>query len=108
MSLATRLRKLRIKSGKSLQDLADEADTSKAHVWDLETGRAKNPSADLLVKLSKALKVSVADLMGENPAAEDQDPQIVAMYRDLQDLTPEDREAIQRMMDHLRNRNRDT
>jgi transcriptional regulator with XRE-family HTH domain len=104
MSLASKIKELRLKKKKSLQDVADEVNASKAHVWDLETGKSKNPSIDLLTKLAKCFGVSVAEMIGENPASKDVDPQIVAMYRELKDLTPADRQAIQSMMDHLKSR----
>lgn len=104
MSLAEKLKKLRIARGKSLQELADDVESSKAHIWDLETGRSKNPSIDLLKNLAKALKVSVADLVGENPTGDNEDPHIVAMYRELKELSPEDREVIQTVIDRFRKR----
>jgi transcriptional regulator with XRE-family HTH domain len=104
MSLAVKLKQLRIARGKSLQELADEVGASKAHIWDLETGRSKNPSIELLTKLANALKASIADLVGENPTGEAEDPEVVAMYRELKDLTPEDRAAIQGIIDHFKNR----
>lgn len=104
MSLGAKLRELRVKKALSLQDLADAVGASKAHIWDLERNRSKNPSIDLLTKLSKALGVSVSDLIGENPGAENESPQLVAMYRDFKKLSEEDREAIQKMVDHLNSR----
>jgi transcriptional regulator with XRE-family HTH domain len=104
MSLAARLKQLRMKTRKSLQDVADEVGASKAHIWDLETGRAKNPSIELLMKLAKCFGVSVADLIGENPHGANEEPRLVAMYRELKDLTEEDRKVIQSMMDHFRKR----
>lgn len=107
MSLAAKLKALRIRRAKSLQQLADEVGASKAHIWDLEQARSKNPSIELLTKIAKALGVSVADLVGENPQGKGEDPKLVAMYRELKDLSPKDREAIQRMMDHLKSRSDD-
>ena len=104
MALAARLKELRTRTRKSLQDVADEVGASKAHIWDLETGRATNPSIDLLTKLSRCLNVSVADLIGENPPGEDTSPELIAMFRDLQELSESDRQAIQSMMEHFRRR----
>ncbi|MCW2318612.1 transcriptional regulator with XRE-family HTH domain [Rhodoblastus acidophilus] len=104
MSLATRLKEARIRTKKSLQEVADEIGASKAHIWDLETGRAKNPSIDTLTKLATCLGTSVRDLIGENPEAEGENPEIVRMYRELKELTDDDRAAIQAMMDHLKKR----
>ena len=109
MSLAANLKRLRIKKGMSLQQLADHKDVnaSKAHVWDLETGRSKNPSVELLTGLAKALEVGIADLTGENPRGESEDPQMVAMYRELKELTPEDREIVKTVIDGFRNRRKE-
>lgn len=104
MSLAVRLKELRLKKGKSLQKLADEVGASKAHIWDLETGRATNPSIDLLEKLSKSLGSSISALVGEDPSSDNSEPEMVAMYRDLKKLQPDDRETIKIMMERLRRR----
>lgn len=100
MALAAKLKQLRTATRKSLQDLADDVGASKAHIWDLETGRATNPSIELLTKLSRALNVSVAELIGETAASDE--PELLAMFRDLKTLSPDDRKAIQGMMDHFR------
>lgn len=100
MALAAKLKQLRTATRKSLQELADDVGASKAHIWDLETGRATNPSIELLTKLSRALNVSVAELIGETAASDE--PELLAMFRDLKTLSPDDRKAIQGMMDHFR------
>jgi len=104
MSLAQKLKALRLKKNKSLQQVADEVGASKNHIWDLETGKSRNPSIELLTKIAKCFGVSVSELIGENPAGSSEDPSVVAMYRELKELSPKDREAIQQMMDHLKTR----
>jgi transcriptional regulator with XRE-family HTH domain len=89
-----RLKELRLKKKLSLQELADAVGVSKAHVWELETGKSKNPSVELLSKLAKHFEVPVAQLMGEDPEASEEDQELVAMFRDLKDLTPRDREIL--------------
>ena len=98
MSLGVRLKELRIKKGKSLQEVADAVGASKAHVWDMETGRSKNPSIELLLKLAKFFGVGIADLVGENPNAEEEGSRALSMYRELNELKDEDLEFIQQMM----------
>ncbi len=102
MALAVRLKALRVRTKKSLQEVADAVGASKAHIWDLETGRAKNPSIDLLKKLAECFQVGVADLIGENPDSGDAEPQAVAMFRQLTELSPADRDVIQSMIDRLK------
>lgn len=104
MAVAARLKELRVRKNMSLQEVADAVGASKAHVWDLETGRAKNPSIELLTKLAKCFGVSVADIIGENPHGPDEEPKLVAMYRQLKELKPADQDAIQSMMDHFKKR----
>ncbi len=104
MALGSKLKELRLKRGLSLQDLADLIGASKAHVWDLETGRSKNPTIDLLGKLAKALGTSISDLVDENPDGDEQETEVIAMYRDLKGLSDNDRETIRLMMERLKNR----
>lgn len=98
LSLAARLKNLRLKNGVSLQAAADAIGISKAHLWELEMGKSTNPSVDLLVKLANYFKVSIASLVGENPKGEE-DEKLVAMFRQLKQLDPSDRELIQLIMD---------
>jgi len=50
----------------SLQNVADRAGMSKAHVWELEQGRAVNPTVSSLFAISRAIGVSVSELLGED------------------------------------------
>ena len=104
MSLGTRLHELRVRKAMSLQDVADAIGISKAHVWNLEKGMSDNPSMDLLLKLAELFRVRVADLVGENPAAESEAPEMVAMFRDLKSLSERDREAIRVLMEQMKRR----
>jgi len=103
MSFATRLKEARLKKGLSLQKLADEIGASKAHMWDLETDRAKNPSLEVLTGLSRALDVSIASLVGE-VVADNSPDEALAMFRDLPSLSEEDQQTIKIMMERLRQR----
>lgn len=54
--------KLRERQDMSLQDVADDACLSKAHVWDVEQGNSKNMRIDTLCRLALALDVHPNDL----------------------------------------------
>jgi transcriptional regulator with XRE-family HTH domain len=86
----------------SLQQLADEIGASKAHVWDLEQGNTKNPSLDLLTKLSRALEVPIKDLIGETSETTEQEAALAPLFRDLRGLKPEQIELIRAMTEKLR------
>ena len=106
MSFGSKLHELRIARGMSLQAVADAVGISKAHIWNLEKGQSDNPSVELAMKLADLFRVRLADLVGENPNAKDEAPEMVAMFRELKKLDERDRETIQVLMDQLR-RNRE-
>ena len=102
MSFGRKLHDLRVRNRMSLQDVASAVGMSKAHVWNLEKGLSENPSIELVVKLADLFRVRVADLVGENPGADSEEPEMVAMFRDLKQLSERDRETIQVLMDQLK------
>jgi transcriptional regulator with XRE-family HTH domain len=62
--IAARCAELREQHGLSLQDVADRAELSKSHIWDLEQGRARNPTVDTAVRLARAFGVSLDYMTG--------------------------------------------
>ncbi|HEV2501773.1 MAG TPA: helix-turn-helix transcriptional regulator [Mesorhizobium sp.] len=102
VELAVKLKQLRMRSGKSLQEVADAVGASKAHIWDLERGASKNPSLNLIKSLADFYKIGIADLVGENPGSPEAEAELIAMYRNLTELSQSDRETIQILMDRLK------
>lgn len=107
MAFGRRLHDLRVRNRMSLQQVADAVEISKAHIWNLEKGLSENPSIELVTKLADLFEVRIADLVGENPDAEGEEPEMVAMFRGLKQLEPRDRKTIKVLMDQLK-RNRDS
>jgi transcriptional regulator with XRE-family HTH domain len=104
MSLATKLKELRIRDRRSLQQVANAIGTSKTHIWDMEQGNSANPTRELLTKLADHFRVSVSDLVGENPNATGEPSELVALYRDLKSLSDADRRTIEAVMRTLKNK----
>lgn len=98
MTIGAKLKELRIKNKKSLQEVADAIGISKAHVWNIEKGESSNPSMDILNKLAQFFRVSVSDLVGENPLGASEPTELVALYRDLKELSHRDRAAIEALV----------
>lgn len=98
MALGVKVKELRMKKGLSLQQVADGAGSSKAHIWDIETGKNKNPSIDSLNKLADFFDVSVTYLVGEDPNSESEDTELIAMFRELKGLEKSDRDKIRKIM----------
>ncbi len=104
MQLARKLNQLRLKSGESLQDVATAVGVSKAHVWELEKGRAENPSMALVTRLADHFGVSLGYLVGEDLDAPDADDDLVRMFRQAQELDPADRRILDAMVQQFRQR----
>ena len=91
MSLAMRLQNLRTAKRQSLQTVADAIGASKAHIWELEKGTAKNPSIELVRKLADYFEVSISRLVGESPDEDGDDEDLLVIYRQLKSLDLRDR-----------------
>ena len=87
-------------------EVADAVGVSKAHIWELEKGRADNPSMSLVTRLADHFGVSVASLVGEDLLAGDADPAIARMFRQAGELEPEDLAFLDEMMQSLLRRRR--
>lgn len=62
-SLGQRLAKLREGRGWTLSDLARETGVSRSYLYELEAGRRKNPTQNVLQRLSDALGSDLSDLV---------------------------------------------
>lgn len=107
MSLATRIAKLRRQNNQSLQDVADAVGVSKPHIWEIEKGRADNPSMALVTRLADHFGVSVTYLVGEDIESDDADTQLQRMFRLARDLDPRDRAVLDDTMKSLLKRRQD-
>lgn len=67
-SIGARIMTIRSQRQLSLQEVADRAGISKSHVWELEQGRARNPTIDTAVRIASALGVSLDYLIGLSTA----------------------------------------
>ena len=101
MSIAEKLCKLRQGKSQSLQVVADAVGASRAHIWEVETGRTKKPSLDLVRRLADHYGVSVGWLVGEVDEG-NVDQEATALYRTFQSLSPHNKQHIQAIIDSMR------
>ena len=104
MDIGERLFSLRQKSNQSLQQVADAIGISKAHIWELEKGRSKNPSFELVRKLAKHFGVSIDELVGVAEEPEAATLQIERLHRGFEDLSDGDRAVVEEMIKALKAR----
>jgi transcriptional regulator with XRE-family HTH domain len=109
MSLAVRLKELRLKSGKSLQEVADEVSISKPHIWELERGTSKNPSFDLIKRLAGYYGVPVDALAGEDKMPDESQMHLRQFFREIEEknLTADDIKILRATASALGNKNTD-
>lgn len=95
-----------MKEGWSLQQVADDVGVSKAHIYELELNKVKNPSVETLKKLAKLFDMPLSYLLDD-----DENIEFQVMFRDLQkdlaDLDEKDRETIEFMVKALKSRKAD-
>lgn len=104
--LGERIHRLRLKTDQSLQQVADAVGAAKAHVWQIEKGRADNPSIQLVKRLADHFGVSVGYLVDEDADAPEVDDDIRRMFRQAHELDPTDRATLDNMMKHFLERKR--
>jgi transcriptional regulator with XRE-family HTH domain len=103
MSVAARLKELRVRKNKSLQDVADAVGVSKTHIWELEKSRTENPSLDMLKKLADYFGVPIRTLVGEDLESSE-DAKLVRMFRQVGELSQQERDILDDMIQSLRKR----
>lgn len=64
VAMGQRIKERRAAFGMSLQELAEKAGSSKAHIWALENGQVENPSIVLIMRVASALVLSLDELLG--------------------------------------------
>ncbi|MGB6053963.1 MAG: helix-turn-helix transcriptional regulator [Burkholderiaceae bacterium] len=104
MSIGARLAELRLKKGKSLQEVADAVGVSKTHVWQMEKGRSENPSSELLKKLSDYFGVTLEYLAGTSGAVSLVDAEAQQFFRDFKSLSETERQILMQTLEVFKNK----
>ncbi len=66
MNIGCKINELRNALNMTLQELADKCDSSKSYIWEIENKSSARPSAAIVLKLSRALGVSMEFLTDDN------------------------------------------
>lgn len=100
MALAEKLTSLRVEKKVSLQAVADAVGVSKPHIWELEKGKTKNPSLELLKNLSIYYGVTLDFLVGFD---DDNATKAHVFFREfdmnMNDLSDDDRQTIRNALE---------
>ena len=112
--LAERLKRLREARSLDVATLADISGVSKPYIWQIEDGRRKSPSGEVLLKLASALGTTVGELLGAEegalPGELDEVPEALKAFvrkrGKVLDVRREDVEMLKRV--HYRGKRPDT
>ena len=87
----------------SQADLAETIGSHKSHINRIETGKY-NPSLEVLIKIAKALEVSIDYLVSEEEDFKEvtiEDKNLVQRVKMIESLDPEDKQALIRIIDSM-------
>jgi transcriptional regulator with XRE-family HTH domain len=105
VSLAAKLKELRRRTGQSLQEVANGVGVSKAHIWELETGKSSNPGLELLRNLAEHFKVTIAFLTDEETRPEH--AASLQFFRELEgELSEKDWETLRAVAERLKEKDK--
>jgi transcriptional regulator with XRE-family HTH domain len=104
MEFANHLTQLRKAKGWTQSDLASRIDSTQSTVSQLESGD-RQPSFDMIRRLTEALDVSASDLLGEPPL--EMSPEELAHFRKFRALPSAAQQELAEFATYLRVRHRD-
>lgn len=78
--LGARVHARRIALEMTLDELAKKAGITKSYAWELDTGKAKSPGADVVSRVAAAMGLTFGYLVGEIGLAESQDDFFYCCY----------------------------
>jgi len=103
-AFALRLKEIRQQRKISQTELGEAAQVNFSQVSRYERG-AVHPTADVIVRLAQALRVSVGDLFDGGSNAElpqeryPTDPDLIGKLREIQELPTEDQDVVKKLLD---------
>lgn len=101
--LGVKLKRLRQDMRLSIVAAAKATGVSKTHLWNLEN-RDVNPSRELLLKLASVYGVTVADLVNERADVAAEKPRMVAIFRDMKELSERDLNTVEALIKQLQSK----
>ena len=92
-----KLRNIRVERKKTLGELADAIDSSKAYIWQLENKKNAKPSAKMLLKIANYFSTS-PDYFLDDTQNEPSENQVEdAFFRKFKKLSARDKQTIERI-----------
>ena len=101
VGLGDRVRKLREDHNLSLRQLAEKIGTSKAYLWQIENREHPNPSASIVLEISRVFSVSPYHLIDGRSSEAQLQIEDVVLFNKISSLPNPDRQVLSEMVDAL-------
>ena len=98
-TLGEKIYELRTKKGFTLGKLAEETNSSKSYIWELENKNPPRPSAEKLAKIADKLGVDVEYLLDETGKLGKEDAADARFYRKFRQMDDKTKAKIRSLVD---------
>ena len=98
-SLGEKIRRLRKEKGFTLEQLAEQTDSCKGYIWELESRDTRKPSAEKLMKIAGALNVTTEFLLDDTKHTPDDSVLKNAFFRKFEKLNQDDQKKFMKIIE---------
>jgi transcriptional regulator with XRE-family HTH domain len=92
--LGEKIRGLRKQRGLSLEQLAEQTESSKSYIWELENKDNPKPSAEKIARIAEVLKVTPEYFMDDRITELEPSEEDKAFFRKYRGLSPETKKKL--------------
>jgi transcriptional regulator with XRE-family HTH domain len=97
--LGTKLRKLRIEKGFTLDALAEKSGLSKSYIWELENRESQRPSAEKLTSLADVFGLTPAYFLEDDARSPGEQHRDLGFFRAYQQLDTDAKQQLQKILE---------
>lgn len=97
--LGEKIHKLRKAKNLTLEQLAEQTDSSKGYIWELENRDTRKPSAEKLMKVAEVLGVTTEFLLDDSKAEPDGGVLQTAFFRKFEKLDEDDQKKLMKIIE---------
>jgi transcriptional regulator with XRE-family HTH domain len=98
-SLGNKIRILRKAKELTLEQLAEQTDSSKGYIWELENRDTRKPSAEKLMKIAEVLGVTTEFLLDDSKDSPDDSVMKKAFFRKFEKLGVDDQQRVMKIIE---------
>lgn len=96
--LGDKIRNLRKQRGLSLEQLAEQTDSSKSYLWELENKDHPKPSAEKVARIAAVLQVTTEYFMDDRITEVEPSEADKAFFRKYRGLSPETKKKLDNIL----------